>query len=388
MTNTSQLSSILIELFTKRILSFAQFCTLIDSRDSVLSDDDVKRISTHMESFSSHSESTFTQTNENTPASVRSLCKQEASFIARKIYGNKVYVRGIVEFTNFCKNNCRYCGIRAENGQAHRYRLTKEEILESCDKGYELGFRTFVLQGGEDSYFTDDMIADIVRSIKANHPDCAITLSVGEKERDTYKLWKDAGADRYLLRHETASDAHYRILHPDNLSPEHRKQCLWNLKELGYQTGAGFMVGAPYQTTQHLAQDLLFLHDLNPQMIGIGPFIHHSQTPFANMKDGTCEETLFFLSILRIMFPNVLLPATTALGTIEKDGREQGVLCGANIIMPNLSPLVHRKDYLLYNNKISTGEEAAESVALLKAHVASIGYEIVTERGDYKSPSN
>lgn len=388
MTNTSQLSSILIELFTKRILSFAQFCTLIDNRDSVLSDDDVKRISTHMESFSSHSESTFTQTNENTPVTVRSLCKQEASFIARKIYGNKVYVRGIVEFTNFCKNNCRYCGIRAENGQAHRYRLTKEEILELCDKGYELGFRTFVLQGGEDPYFTDDMIADIVRSIKANHPDCAITLSVGEKERDTYKLWKDAGADRYLLRHETASDAHYRMLHPDNLSPEHRKQCLWNLKELGYQTGAGFMVGAPYQTTQHLAQDLLFLHDLNPQMIGIGPFIHHSQTPFANMKDGTCEETLFFLSILRIMFPNVLLPATTALGTIEKDGREQGVLCGANIIMPNLSPLVHRKDYLLYNNKISTGEEAAESVALLKAHVASIGYEIVTERGDYKSPSN
>ena len=362
MTNTSQLSFILSTLFSTRVLSFAQFCTLIDNRDAVLSND-----------------------APNEPTTVRSLCMQEAAAIAKRSYGNKIYVRGLIEFTNFCKNNCRYCGIRAANTNAHRYRLTKEEIFSCCDSGYELGFRTFVLQGGEDPYFTDDMIADIVRSIKANHSDCAVTLSVGEKERDTYKLWKEAGADRYLLRHETASDAHYRMLHPDTLSPEHRKQCLWNLKELGYQTGAGFMVGSPYQTTQHLAQDLLFLHDLDPQMIGIGPFIHHDQTPFANMKDGTCEETLFLLSVLRIMFPNVLLPATTALGTIQQDGREQGILCGANVIMPNLSPVLHRKDYALYNNKICTGEEAAECVNCLKRRVQSIGYEVVTDRGDYKS---
>jgi biotin synthase len=361
MTNETRLSSILETLFSTRILSFAEFCTLIDNRDASLPDCDSPGSTT-----------------------VRALCKSKAAAVARSIYGNTIFVRGLIEFTNYCKNNCLYCGIRAQNGEAHRYRLDKEDILNCTDLGYELGFRTFVLQGGEDPFFTDDLIADIVRSIKSKHPDCAVTLSIGEKEYDTYKLWKDAGADRYLLRHETASDAHYRQLHPATLSPEHRKQCLWNLKELGYQTGAGFMVGSPYQTTQHIAQDLLFLHDLNPQMIGIGPFIHHDQTPFAHMKDGTCEETLFLLSVLRIMFPNVLLPATTALGTIQSDGREQGILCGANVIMPNLSPVTHRKDYALYNNKICTGEEAAECVNCLKRRVESIGYEIVTDRGDYK----
>jgi len=374
MANTPQLASILISFLKNKIISQEEFCILIENRDTVLSHEEQQLLL----------QSGFIFSNDAPSHTVRELCKETAAHVARAVYGNKIFVRGLIEFTNYCKNNCYYCGIRAGNTQAHRYRLTKKEILESCDKGYVLGFRTFVLQGGEDPFFTDDTMADIVRCIKANHPDCAITLSVGEKEFNTYKLWKEAGADRYLLRHETANNEHYHQLHPAELSPEHRKNCLCNLKSLGYQTGAGFMVGSPYQTTAHLAEDLLYLHELNPEMIGIGPFIHHDQTPFAKMKDGTCEETLFLLSILRIMFPNVLLPATTALGTIQSGGREQGILCGANVIMPNLSPLVHRKDYLLYNNKISTGEEAAESIALLKKNVSAIGYEIVTDRGDFK----
>jgi biotin synthase len=313
----------------------------------------------------------------------RALLKSCAALESRRTFGTSVFTRGLIEFTNYCKNNCYYCGIRAGNNMAERYRLTPEEILNCCRRGYLLDFRTFVLQGGEDPYFTDQKIAEIVQNIKKEFPDCAVTLSVGEHEYDTYKLWREAGTDRYLLRHETADNRHYCKLHPESMSPEHRKQCLYNLKKLGYQTGAGFMVGSPYQTTANLADDLLFLADLKPEMIGIGPFIHHDQTPFADKHDGSVELTLFLLSVLRIMFPDVLLPATTALGTLLPDGREQGILYGANVIMPNLSPVEDRKKYLLYNNKICTGEDAAECHICLAKRIASIGYTISAVRGDY-----
>ena len=256
--------------------------------------------------------------------------------------------------------------------------------MRCADEGYRLGFRTFVLQGGEDMFFTAEKIADIVRNIKKRHSDCAVTLSVGERDYDTYKYWYDAGADRYLLRHETATDEHYRKLHPDELSLENRKKCLFDLKEIGYQVGAGFMVGSPYQTTEYLVNDLLFLKELKPHMIGIGPYISQQDTPFADMENGTLEQTLFLLGILRLMFPNVLLPSTTALGTIAPNGRELGLKAGANVVMPNLSPVSVRKKYQLYDNKICTGEESAQCAGCLRNRIESVGYEMTVSRGDYK----
>ena len=279
---------------------------------------------------------------------------------ARSRFGNRIYTRGLIEFTNYCRCDCYYCGIRRSNRQAERYRLTQEEILACCRAGYALGFRTFVLQGGEDPYFTDERICELVRAIKSSWPDCAVTLSIGEKEHSSYRLYRKAGADRYLLRHETASPAHYRRLHPPEQTPQRRRQCLWSLKELGYQVGAGFMVGSPYQTPENLADDLLFLHELSPQMAGIGPFIPHHQTPFSAFPAGTLRQTLLMVALTRLILPNALLPATTALGTIAPDGRERGVLAGANVVMPNLSPVGVRKQYALYDNKICTGDEAAE----------------------------
>lgn len=302
---------------------------------------------------------------------------------AQQSFGNKIFVRGLIEFTNYCKNDCYYCGIRRSNKNAARYRLTQNEILECCRAGYALGFRTFVLQGGEDYFYSDGDIAAIVGCIKQQHPDCAVTLSIGERSRDTYALWKQAGADRYLLRHETADFAHYDKLHPAELSADNRQNCLYILKELGYQTGAGFMVGSPYQTAENLADDLMFLQKLRPQMIGIGPFIPHHDTPFKDKPAGSVEQTLVLLAILRLLFPHVLLPATTALGTLSPGGRLLGIKAGANVIMPNLSPQNVRGKYLLYDNKLHTGAEAAEALDALKREVASIGYEIVSERGDY-----
>lgn len=292
-------------------------------------------------------------------------------------YGRHVFIRGLIEFTNYCRNGCFYCGINASCKNTKRYRLTKEEILKCCSNGYELGFRTFVLQGGEDLYFTDDIIVDIISSIKNDFPDCAITLSIGERDYASYEKLKKAGADRYLLRHETADEKHYKLLHPSGMSLSNRKRCLYDLKELGYQVGAGFMVGSPKQTSDNIASDLEFLSELNPHMIGIGPFIPHHDTRFANEKQGSVELTLHLLTILRIMFPKVLLPATTALGTAQHDGRERGILAGANVVMPNLSPEKHRQDYSLYNNKICTGDEAAECIENLRVKFKNIGYEIV-----------
>lgn len=297
-------------------------------------------------------------------------------------YDHDVYVRGLIEFTNYCKNDCLYCGIRKSNSNAKRYRLSEEDILSCCETGYKLGFRTFVLQGGEDGFYTDEKLVHIISRIKELYPDCALTLSIGEKSRESYQAYYDAGADRYLLRHETANAAHYAKLHLASLSAANRQQCLWDLKDIGYQVGTGFMVGSPYQTSEHLAEDLLFIKKLNPHMIGIGPFIPHHDTPFADEKAGTLELTLFMLGLLRLMLPKVLLPATTALGTIHPKGRELGIQAGANVVMPNLSPVSVRKDYSLYDNKICTGDEAAECRFCLERRMQSIGYNIVTSRGD------
>ena len=307
----------------------------------------------------------------------------EADLVRRQVYGDTVFVRGLIEFTNYCKNDCLYCGIRKSNGNAHRYRLTEEDILKCCHEGYELGFRTFVLQGGEDGYYTDERIIHLIRMIKERYPDCAITLSIGEKSKESYQAYFDAGADRYLLRHETYNHEHYRKLHPANLSPEHRQQCLRDLKDIGYQIGCGFMVGSPYQTAEHLAEDMLFMKELNPHMIGIGPFIPHHDTPFAGEAAGTLELTLYMLGLIRLMIPKVLLPATTALGTIHPKGRELGILAGANVVMPNLSPVRVRKQYSLYDNKICTGDESAQCISCMSSRMNSIGFSIVTDRGDY-----
>ena len=310
---------------------------------------------------------------------------ERASFVRKKVYGNAVYIRGLIEFTNYCKNDCYYCGIRKSNCQAERYRLTDEQILDCCETGYRLGFRTFVLQGGEDGFFTDEKMVEIIKKIKSSYPDCALTLSIGERSYDSYKAFFDAGADRYLLRHETADSAHYSRLHPSNLSLENRMQCLYDLKEIGFQVGCGFMVGSPYQTTDSIIQDLKFIKEFNPHMVGIGPFVPHNATPFKDYEQGSLNLTLKLLSIIRLMLPNVLLPSTTALGTIDSTGREKGILAGANVVMPNLSPKDVRKKYLLYDNKICTGDEAAECILCMKNRMKSVGYEVVTSRGDYKN---
>ena len=300
----------------------------------------------------------------------------------KETFGNEVYTRGLIEISNYCKNDCIYCGIRRSNQNAERYRLREEEILSCCESGYALGFRTFVLQGGEDGYYTDDLLEDLLHKIKAAYPDCAITLSLGERSRESYERLYAAGADRYLLRHETANEAHYGKLHPAEMSLKNRKQCLYTLKEIGYQVGCGIMVGSPYQTIDNLVEDLAFMKAFNPHMVGIGSFIPQKDTPFGEMEPGSLEMTLFLLAIIRLMLPKVLLPATTALGTIHSRGRELGILAGGNVVMPNLSPVKVRKKYALYDNKICTGEEAAECRGCLGNRMESIGYKLVVSRGD------
>lgn len=307
-----------------------------------------------------------------------------ADKVRREHYGTDVYVRGLIEFTNYCKNDCYYCGIRHGNKKAVRYRLSREDIMECCREGYALGFRTFVLQGGEDPYYTDDIMCEIISSIRKEYPDCAITLSVGEKSRETYEKYFAAGANRYLLRHETADKEHYAMLHPNSMSLENRKRCLFYLKEIGFQVGSGFMVGSPYQTAENLLADLRFLQELMPDMIGIGPYLTHEQTPFADKENGSMELTLRLIAVLRLMFPYALLPSTTALGTIHPKGRELGLKAGANVVMPNLSPVNVRKLYELYENKICTGEEAAQCRGCLEQRVENAGYKIVTDIGNVK----
>lgn len=322
----------------------------------------------------------LTERNEDTADYLFSQARE----VREHVYGKDVYMRGLIEFTNYCRNDCYYCGIRRSNSCAERYRLTEEQILDCCETGHALGFRTFVLQGGEDPYYTDERLCGIVRAIKDAYPDCAVTFSVGEKSLESYKAYREAGADRYLLRHETANAAHYGQLHPPELTLENRLRCLQDLKALGFQVGCGFMVGSPHQTVDTIIDDLLFIRTLDPEMVGIGPFIPHHDTPFREEPAGTMELTLFLLGVIRLMVPGALLPATTALGTIHPQGREKGILAGANVVMPNLSPTDVRKKYLLYDNKICTGDEAAECVRCLSGRIATTGYQLVTARGDYK----
>ncbi len=321
----------------------------------------------------------------NRTPEIAKILAEKANKLRREIYGNTVFIRGLIEISNICKNDCCYCGIRRSNKNCERYRLSAEEILICCDDGYRLGFRTFVLQGGEDGYFSDEMLCGIIEKIKQRYPDCAVTLSMGEKSEKSYRRLFDSGADRYLLRHETANKAHYEKLHPSEMSFEKRMDCLETLKKIGFQVGCGFMVGSPFQTDRMLAEDLKFIEEFKPDMCGIGPFIPHKDTPFADYCGGTAELTCYLLSIIRLIHPEVLLPSTTALGTISPDGREKGILSGANVVMPNLSPNTVRKKYELYNNKLSDGDEAAERVENLKEKIKSVGYEIVIDRGDIHS---
>ena len=310
---------------------------------------------------------------------------ERAVAVRKAVYGDHVYVRGLIEIGNVCKNDCLYCGIRAGNRDCQRYRLTREQILDCCAQGYAAGFRTFVLQGGEDPHCTEEWVCAVVRAIKERYPDCAVTLSLGEYPRKTYAAFREAGADRYLLRHETADEAHYAMLHTANQRFEERMRCLRDLKELDFQVGCGFMVGSPYQTSAMLAKDLKFIEEFKPDMCGLGPFVPHHATPFADFSAGTLEQTLYLLSLVRLIHPSVLLPATTALGTIHPKGREMGILAGANVVMPNLSPTDTRGKYELYDNKLHTGAEAAENRRLLEEQMAEIGYTVVTARGDVKS---
>jgi len=316
------------------------------------------------------------------PAETRQELFAAAVEQRRKYYGNRVFLRGLIEFSNYCKNNCFYCGIRGGNKKAVRYRLSQDEIMKCCANGYQLGFRTFVLQSGEDPYYTDDKMCGIISMIKEKYPDCAVTLSLGEKSEESYRRYFKAGADRYLLRHETADDEHYSRLHPSEMSLENRKKCLYTLKEIGFQVGAGFMVETPYQTFENLASDLIFLRELKPHMIGIGPFIPHRDTIFADWKTPSADLTLIMIALVRLMLPDSLMPSTTALGTVDPKGREKGLMAGANVVMPNLSPVEHRKDYAIYDNKICTGEEAAECLGCLTSRIRSVGFEPDFSRGD------
>ncbi|MBQ4574429.1 MAG: [Clostridia bacterium] len=338
-----------------------------------------KLTETHSLSLAEY-ECLITERNDEAAATLA----ERAVRIRREIYGNSVYIRGLIEVSNICQNNCYYCGIRASNSACERYRLTPDEILSCCEEGYELGFRTFVMQGGENAYFSDSLLCDLLREIKSRYLDCAVTLSLGERSRESYEKLYAAGADRYLLRHETANAEHYAKLHPAELTHENRMRCLRDLREIGYQVGCGFMVGSPYQTNAMLAEDLKFVETFKPDMCGIGPFIPHKDTPFRDHPAGSVELTCYLLSILRLIHPPLLLPSTTALGTLREDGREMGILSGANVVMPNLSPTSVRRKYLLYNNKLSDGSESAQCKANLAARMRAIGYEIVCARGDIK----
>ncbi len=315
--------------------------------------------------------------NEETAGYLR----QKADEVRKKVYNNKIFIRGLIEISNICKNDCYYCGIRSSNKNCERYKLSEKDILSCCENGYKLGFRTFVLQGGEGVFSADD-ISDIVKKIKEKYPDCAVTLSLGEYQKSDYKKMKNAGADRYLLRHETICKEHYGKLHPQNMSYENRLRCLKDLKDLNFQVGCGFLVGSPYQSDEIIAKEFKFIEEFSPEMCGIGPFIPQKDTPFKNEKSGTAEETAYYLSIIRLIKPNILLPATTALGTIKEGGRELGILSGANVLMPNLSPENTRKKYALYDNKLATGVESAEQIEKLKEQIKNIGYEILVDKGD------
>ena len=349
-----------------------------------MSETQIKKLIDELEAGHSLTETQWIRLIDGQTEDVQAYAAGKAVAVRERIYGRAVYTRGLIEFSNYCRNDCYYCGIRRSNKDAERYRLSEEEILDCAATGYELGFRTFVLQSGEDMYYTDDRMEHMIRRIQEEFNDCAVTLSIGERSRESYLRFREAGADRYLLRHETADESHYGTLHPKEMSYEHRMDCLRTLKETGYQVGCGFMVGSPGQSAAALAKDMKFIEELQPDMVGIGPFIPHHGTPFSDEPQGSVSQTLYLLSLLRLLKPNLLLPATTALGTIDPGGREKGILSGANVVMPNLSPTSVRKKYELYDNKICTGDEAAECRGCLEMRMKSIGYFTVTDRGDPK----
>ena len=313
------------------------------------------------------------------------LLQEEAREVSVSRFGRSIFIRGLIEIGNHCRNNCLYCGIRAGNKSLSRYRLEKEDILACCRQGHISGFRTFVLQGGEDPARTDGWVEDVVSSIHKEFPDCAITLSLGEMSAESYRRLRTAGADRYLLRHETFNPEHYSRLHPASMSRERRLECLRNLKEAGFQTGTGIMVGSPFQTVDNIVEDLLFIQDFCPEMIGIGPFIHHSATPFAGFPDGSVRMTLKLTSIFRLMHPRALIPATTALASLDSRARSEAILSGANVVMPNLSPVSVRRKYSLYDGKAASGAESVEGLEDLIKELSAIGYGIAVGRGDYKT---
>ena len=319
-----------------------------------------------------------------TDLSVLQLLRENAVRTACAQFGLGIYIRGLIELSSFCKCDCLYCGLRRSNRTAERYRLTHEEVMACCREGYNLGFRTFVLQGGEDATQNDEWLTDVVRAIRAGYPDKAITLSVGERSAEAYRAFREAGADRYLLRHETRNDEHYSLLHPQTMSASKRRECLKTLKEIGFQTGSGMMIGSPGQTVEHLIDDIQFLEQLQPEMIGIGPFIPAAGTPFAGEPAGSIETTLLLISLLRLRFPDALIPATTALATLHPEGRTRAILAGANVVMPNLSPRSVRSKYSIYDNKATSGCEAAEEIEKLEKELNAIGYKINFARGDYK----
>lgn len=324
---------------------------------------------------------------DSAAGSILDYAMQNAREVAVARFGNGIFIRGLIEITNYCRNDCYYCGIRRSNRHVERYRMSREQILARCRMGHKLGFRTFVLQGGEDAALSDAWIEETVHDIRTEFPDCAITLSLGERTREAYLRFYNAGANRYLLRHETATPEHYALLHPSFMSFEHRMQNLRELKEIGYQTGTGIMVGSPGQTTEHIVRDIMFIESFRPQMIGLGPYIPQDDTPFAGQPAGDIRTTLMLLSIFRLMFPDALIPSTTALATLAPDGRERGILAGANVVMPNLSPEDTRAKYALYNDKKATGLESAEGLRGLETQLETIGYHISFERGDY-APSD
>lgn len=303
--------------------------------------------------------------------------------ITERHFHKKIYVRGLIEFSNYCKNNCYYCGIRGGNDEVVRYRLSKEAMEQAVKAGAAMGFKTFVLQGGEDPGFPDEEITEWLHAIKKIDPEAAVTLSVGERPKEVYAQWKAAGADRFLLRHESYDPEHYKKLHPSNMKRESRIQCLKDLKDLGFQVGSGFMVGSPYQTVENLVEDFRFLKELQPAMVGIGPYVSHHATPFKDFPSGSVERTAICIAILRLLFPKANLPSTTAMQTLAKDGRNRGILAGANVFMPNLSPPSVRDQYALYDDKAAFQLEAAENLEELKRQIAELGYEIVMSRGDY-----
>lgn len=318
------------------------------------------------------------------PQDVEYLMSQ-AREVAQLKFGKHVFLRGLIELSNVCRNDCLYCGIRRSNHQVARYTLTREQVLACCEQGYEIGFRTFVLQGGEWSEEQSKWIADLIAEIRQHWPDCAITLSLGEHPKETYALWREAGADRYLLRHETHNSRLYGLLHPKGMTIGNRLQCLDWLKQLGFQVGAGIMVGSPFQSLKTIVEDIQYLIEFQPHMIGIGPFIPHHDTPLRRFPAGSVEMTARLYAIMRLALPQALIPSTTAMASLSPNGRLRGILSGANVVMPNLSPEDNRKQYSLYDNKASLGAESAQGIRVLADELATIGYSIDWSRGD--SPS-